>query len=162
MWRLLYLHRYKLLTSANPTHSSTKHCSSSSAFGRDLSVTHRTLARLLTTAPLLSLRTRQTHQVCKDLQYTGAMGHPGGSEKDIPNRLSLVLPRIANIDDIYGQMLRGRIKDGSFDAEVMKACAVFPHAYNRQYWRQIWIGNVRPVCPDKALRSGFISPLLFS
>lgn len=66
-------------------------------------------------------------KVCEDLQYIGAMGHPGGGKNDIPNRLkrnffmfNLVLPSITSINDIYGQMLRGRFKDGGFDADVMK------------------------------------------
>lgn len=56
------------------------------------------------------------------------MGHPGSGKNDIPNRLkrnffmfNLVLPSITSINDIYGQMLQGRFKDGGFDAEVMKA-----------------------------------------
>ena len=32
---------------------------------------------------------------------------------------NLVLPSITSINDIYGQMLRGRFKAGGFDAEVM-------------------------------------------
>lgn len=55
------------------------------------------------------------------------MGHPGGGKNDIPNRLkrnffifNLVLPSITSINDIYGQMLRGRFKEGGFDQEVMK------------------------------------------
>ncbi|CAM9600550.1 unnamed protein product, partial [Laminaria digitata] len=65
-------------------------------------------------------------QVCEDLQYIAAMGHPGGGKNDIPNRLkrnffmfNLVLPSITSINDIYGQMLRGRFKAGGFDTEVM-------------------------------------------
>ena len=67
-----------------------------------------------------------SRQVCEDLQYIAAMGHPGGGKNDIPNRLkrnffmfNLVLPSITSINDIYGQMLRGRFKAGGFDAEVM-------------------------------------------
>lgn len=59
------------------------------------------------------------------------MGHPGGGKNDIPNRLkrnffifNLVLPSITSINDIYGQMLRGRFKAGGFDAEVMNVRAV--------------------------------------
>lgn len=55
------------------------------------------------------------------------MGHPGGGKNDIPNRLkrnffmfNLVLPSITSINDIYGQMLRGRFKDGGFDSHVME------------------------------------------
>lgn len=64
------------------------------------------------------------------MQYIAAMGHPGGGKNDIPNRLkrnffifNLVLPSITSINDIYGQMLRGRFKEGGFDQEVMKVRA---------------------------------------
>lgn len=57
----------------------------------------------------------------------GAMGHPGGGKNNIPNRLkrnffmfNLVLPSITSINDIYGQMLRGRFSSGEFDADVME------------------------------------------
>jgi dynein heavy chain len=51
----------------------------------------------------------------EDLQYIGAMGHPGGGRQDIPNRLkrhffmfNLILPSVQAINEIYGQMMQGR------------------------------------------------------
>lgn len=65
------------------------------------------------------------------------MGHPGGGKNDIPNRLkrnffmfNLVLPSITSINDIYGQMLRGRFKAGGFDPEVMNVRV--PYSSNTQ------------------------------
>ena len=53
----------------------------------------------------------------EDLQYIGAMGHPGGGRQDIPNRLkrhffvfNLILPSIQAINEIYGQMMHGRFQ----------------------------------------------------
>jgi dynein heavy chain len=57
---------------------------------------------------------------CEDLQFMGAMQIPGGGKNDVPNRLkrnffifNMVLPSIVSINDMYGQMLKGRfpIKD---------------------------------------------------
>jgi dynein heavy chain len=55
----------------------------------------------------------------EDLQYLCAMGHPGGGRQDIPNRLkrhfftfNLILPSAQAINEIYGQMIKGRF--GSF------------------------------------------------
>jgi dynein heavy chain len=71
---------------------------------------------------------RGDFKVCEDLQYVAAMTHPGGGRNDIPNRLkrqffafNLVLPAMQSIDDLYGQMLRGRFAAPEFSAE---ACAV--------------------------------------
>lgn len=62
--------------------------------------------------PFLDKDKRGEFKLCEDLQFLGAMGHPGGGKNDIPNRLkrnffmfNLVLPTITSINDIYGQML---------------------------------------------------------
>jgi len=54
-------------------------------------------------------------KVIEDLQYIGAMGHPGGGRQDIPSRLkrhffvfNMILPSTQAINEIYGQMLKGR------------------------------------------------------
>jgi dynein heavy chain len=66
-------------------------------------------------------------KTCEDLQYIAAMGQPGGGKNDIPNRMkrqllnfNLVLPSITSIDDIYGQMLRGRFPEKEFDGPTMQ------------------------------------------
>lgn len=69
---------------------------------------------------------RGDFKVCEDLQYVGAMGHPGGGRNDIPNRLkrqfflfNLILPSLTSIDDIYGQMLAGRFDKESYSKDAL-------------------------------------------
>ena len=64
---------------------------------------------------------RGDFKTCEDLQFIAAMRHPGGGRNDVPNRLkrhffafNLTLPALASIDDLYGQMLRGRFGGGDF------------------------------------------------
>ena len=64
---------------------------------------------------------RGDFKICEDLQFVTAMNHPGGGRNDVPNRLkrhffafNLVLPSLASIDDLYGQMLKGRFPANEF------------------------------------------------
>jgi dynein heavy chain len=70
---------------------------------------------------------RGDFKVCEDLDYVGAMGHPGGGKNDIPMRLkrqffifNLILPSITSINDIYGQMLSGRFPGEEFDDTALE------------------------------------------
>lgn len=70
---------------------------------------------------------RGDFKVCEDLQYVGAMGHPGGGRNDIPNRLkrqfflfNLILPSLTSIDDIYGQMLAGRFNKETYSKDALQ------------------------------------------
>ncbi|CAN0142261.1 unnamed protein product, partial [Pylaiella littoralis] len=54
-------------------------------------------------------------KVIEDLQYVGAMNHPGAGKNDIPNRLkrhffifNMIVPPEESINAIYGQMVEGR------------------------------------------------------
>ena len=54
------------------------------------------------------------------MQYISAMTTPGGGRQDIPNRLkrhffvfAMVQPSVLAINEIYGQMLRGRFADNT-------------------------------------------------
>ena len=82
-------------------------------------------------------------KVCEDLQYVAAMNHPGGGKNDIPNRLkrhfyvfNMILPAITSIDDIYGQMLRGRFTDGEFDKKTLKVVQGLTNA-TIELWRLV-------------------------
>lgn len=55
-------------------------------------------------------------QVIEDLQYVGAMNHPGAGKNDIPNRLkrhffifNMIVPPEESINAIYGQMVMPRL-----------------------------------------------------
>eukprot|EP00494_Astrolonche_serrata_P026307 UN26568 len=60
---------------------------------------------------------RGDKKTIENIQYIAAMSHPGGGRNDIPNRLkrhffafNLLPPSKTAIDNIYGQMLRGRFE----------------------------------------------------
>lgn len=84
---------------------------------------------------------RGDFKTCEDLQYLAAMQHPGSGKNDIPNRLkrnffifNLVLPSITSINDIYGQMLRGRFTAADFDAPTLENVSKLTDA-TIQLWR---------------------------
>jgi len=69
---------------------------------------------------------RGDFKICEDLQWVGAMTHPGAGRNDVPNRLkakffifNLVLPSITSINDMYGQMLDGRFTKKDFNEEAL-------------------------------------------
>eukprot|EP00929_Paragymnodinium_shiwhaense_P087549 TRINITY_DN476_c0_g6_i1.p1 TRINITY_DN476_c0_g6~~TRINITY_DN476_c0_g6_i1.p1 ORF type:complete len:3651 (-),score=1240.57 TRINITY_DN476_c0_g6_i1:538-10725(-) len=71
---------------------------------------------------------RGDFKTIENLQYIGAMGHPGGGRNDIPNRLkskffcfNMTLPSTVSVDNIYGNIIRARIngKAGA-DEKVVK------------------------------------------
>jgi dynein heavy chain len=71
-------------------------------------------------------------KICEDLQWVGAMTHPGGGRNDVPNRLkakffifNLVLPSITSINDMYGQMLDGRFTKKDFGPECLNVVGEF-------------------------------------
>jgi hypothetical protein len=87
---------------------------------------------------------RGDFKTCEDLQYISAMNHPGGGRNDIPNRLkrqffvfNLVLPALASIDDLYGQMLRGRFgKQGEFSPAMQPIISKLTTA-TIELWRRV-------------------------
>jgi len=63
---------------------------------------------------------------CEDLQFMAAMQHPIGGKNDVPNRLkrnffifNMVLPSIVSINDMYGQMLKGRFPNKENEQDTM-------------------------------------------
>jgi len=86
---------------------------------------------------------RGDFKICEDLQYVSAMNHPGGGRNDIPNRLkrqffsfNLVLPAIQSIDDLYGQMLRGRFPASEFSKECVGVVSKLTAA-TIELWRRV-------------------------
>ncbi len=62
----------------------------------------------------------------EDLQFIGAMSHPGGGKNDIPNRLkrhfaifNITLPSEVSIDQIFGSIIRGRFNPKRLSDESM-------------------------------------------
>jgi dynein heavy chain, axonemal len=86
---------------------------------------------------------RGDFKICEDLQYVAAMNHPGGGRNDIPNRLkrqffsfNLVLPAIQSIDDLYGQMLRGRFPAAEFSKDCIGVVTKLTGA-TIELWRRV-------------------------
>ena len=71
------------------------------------------------------------------------MTHPGGGRNDVPNRLkrhffafNMVLPSLASIDNLYGQMLRGRFPAAEFGPSVVDVAGKLTGA-TIELWRRV-------------------------
>jgi dynein heavy chain len=118
---------------------------------------------------------------CEDLQYVAAMIHPGGGRNDIPWRLkrlffmfNLTLPDVESIDDIYGQMLRGRFPSGEFNdacldvasklttatielwrltkGKMLPTPAKFHYVFNMRELSRVFQGVL--LCPKDTIKTG--------
>jgi dynein heavy chain, axonemal len=82
-------------------------------------------------------------KLIEDVQYVSAMSTPGGGKNEIPQRLkrhfgiiTMVLPSITAIDDIYGQMLRGRFSKIEFDNSTLAVVDGLTRA-TIELWRKV-------------------------
>ena len=69
-------------------------------------------------------------QVIEDLQYVGAMNHPGAGKNDIPNRLkrhffifNMIVPPEESINAIYGQMVRSK-QSYNLHCQIGNTCVI--------------------------------------
>ncbi|RKO94376.1 dynein heavy chain and region D6 of dynein motor-domain-containing protein [Blyttiomyces helicus] len=77
-----------------------------------------------------------------DLQFLGAMMHPGGGRNDIPSRLkrqfiviNCTIPSDVSVDKIFGTMLEGHFSEGhKFPEEVVLTAPKIP-ALTRRLWQ---------------------------
>ena len=86
---------------------------------------------------------RGSIKLIEDVQYVSAMSTPGGGKNEIPQRLkrhfgiiTMVLPSITAIDDIYGQMLRGRFTKTEFDNSTLAVVDGLTRA-TIELWRKV-------------------------
>jgi dynein heavy chain len=86
---------------------------------------------------------RGDFKICEDLQYVAAMNQPVGGRNDMPSRLkrqffayNLVLPSLGSIDELYGQMLRGRFRAAEFKPSVLEVASRLTAA-TIELWRQV-------------------------
>jgi dynein heavy chain, axonemal len=82
---------------------------------------------------MLDKTQRGTFRNIKNLQYIGAMNHPGGGRNDIPNRLkrqffifNMILP--LSIEVIYGPIIKNTFKPRLFSNEFNKVVEGLPQA----------------------------------
>jgi len=85
---------------------------------------------------------RGDFKYCEDIFHIAAMAHPTSGRNDVPNRLkrqhfifNMILPSVASIDDLYGQMIRGRFTRSEFGSATMSVVDKLTTA-TIELWRQ--------------------------
>eukprot|EP00698_Gefionella_okellyi_P018829 TRINITY_DN568_c0_g1_i2.p1 TRINITY_DN568_c0_g1~~TRINITY_DN568_c0_g1_i2.p1 ORF type:complete len:4478 (+),score=1217.70 TRINITY_DN568_c0_g1_i2:54-13487(+) len=80
----------------------------------------------------------------EDLQFVGAMSHPGGGRNDIPSRLkrwftvvNCALPSNASVDKIYGSILTGHFCAARGFNPIVVAAAAKAGALMRTLWQSV-------------------------
>ena len=106
-------------------------------------ITNELLRQLVELSGFYNLERPGEWNTIADMQYVGAMSHPGGGKNDLPGRLkrhfvvfNCTLPNDISIDHIFGGILHGYFCDErGFSAEVIGAARnVVPMV--RKVWQQ--------------------------
>jgi dynein heavy chain len=107
-------------------------------------VTNEIVRQLVEMKGFYSLSRIGEYIAIEDLQYIGAMSHPGGGKNDIPNRLkrhfaifNVTLPSDNSIDQIFGSVIRGRYNSERIHDQSMVDVANNMTKATIAFWKRI-------------------------